>query len=227
MRYYAFLLTLYLTVLTATAWQQMPTTVEAAIPVNTWQTHAANGDAAMYLRQLEDFNASMPPYRYRAVGTLITRAYLAVLPTDPAFASAVVNTWLAAWAALLLTYTARRFLAFTRTEGALAGIGVLVTWSLQNTLVYPLVDPAAYLAGVLVLYALLSRRPLVFALAVTVAVWTKEVYIAAVPVWMMLELWDARQTLALGLVRGVRAARRLRRDAPVVRRGGVRGELRL
>lgn len=156
-----------------------------------WQQSNVWGDAEMYLNQVEDFNLSMAPYRYRVLPTLAVRAIDSMMGVHPIIGYVIFNSLCFLAVGVGFVAYLMRWHGFSYPMSLVGGILAVTTVSMQSMVLLPMAEPASYVAALIVFWSLQTRSRILFAGAASAAVLTKEVFIVAIPIWLVLELYSA------------------------------------
>jgi hypothetical protein len=146
---------------------------------------AVYGDAQLYVDLVRGGVDVEAPFRYRVVVPLLARA----LPLEPARALVAIS-----WFSLAVSYALLLLIARRLQIGAAAASLGLVLASLTGTHLYNyqnpfITDSAALLITTICLYALVSRRFILFAGASALGIGVREASLFAAPAWAATRQW--------------------------------------
>lgn len=194
MRYYLFATALMLSLWFSTAghWLATPapeqTTLLSLDALR--QAHSAYGDADEYLLMAQG-HPSYAPYRYR----LLTPALVRATALPPVLGYVVVNLLCFVLTGVGFTAYLRR--DFTPALALLGGVLAVTTFGMTNTVLFPLLEPASYVAFVALLWTARSRRIALFVCVAVLATLTKEIFaFLAAGLWAIETLSEARRSRA-------------------------------
>lgn len=156
-----------------------------------WQQSNVWGDAEMYLNQVEDFSLSMAPYRYRILPTLAVRAIDHMMRVGPVVGYFLLNCICFMITGIGFTAYLMRWHRFSYTTSLIGGVLTVTTVSLQSMMFLPMLEPSSYVAALMVFWTIQTRNRALFTVAASAAILIKEVFIVTVPIWLVLELYNA------------------------------------
>lgn len=138
-------------------------------PETLWQRSSFHGDAGEYLS-----DDPIAPYRYRVLPLFLARSVTAfwILNAASAFLVGVLFT----------LYLLRDF---SQMLSLLGGVLAVTSLAMQRTLIFPMVEPLSLLMALFVFWSLRERHAAAFLVSAVLAVMTKEVFIAAAPLWIV------------------------------------------
>lgn len=189
-----------LTLVYSTSWHALASAPESSLQLDAltlWRTSGVDGDAGYYLRQLDDFGASIGPYKYRVLPTLAVRLIGAITGLPGEIAYLLFNALCFVVSGTAFTYYLL-WIGFRYPTALLGGVLAVTSVGIQSMLLLPMAEPASYVAAIAIIWSIHARRLPAFILATSLGVLVKEIYIVAVPVWFALEIWsglDARRRI--------------------------------
>lgn len=182
---------LMLTLLYCTSWQWLTPTPETGIALDlstAWRQYAAYGDAEAYL-QLAMNRSAGPPYGYRLVPITLAK-WVTIVTHDPALAYLLFNSLCFVIVGAGTTWYAIDCYYMDYPTALLTGVLAVTGVTMQSTLLFPMIDPPALVAALGIVWTTHRRSMVAFVIVSVLAVLTKELFIVATPIWILVTLSD-------------------------------------
>ena len=174
----------------STSWHALASVPESSLQLDAltlWQTSGVDGDAGYYLRQLDDFGASIGPYKYRVLPTLAVRLIRAVTGLPGELDYLIFNALCFIIAGTAFTHYLL-WIGFRYPTALLGGVLAVTSIGIQSMMLLPMAEPASYIAAIAIVWSIHARRLGWFIVAASLGILIKEVFIVAIPVWFALEI---------------------------------------
>lgn len=174
----------------------LETGFRSSVPLgaDAWMRTTFTGDVERYMEQAEG-TLTEAPWRYRVLPLAVAGLLGLALPTATAFI--VMNVGLMLTTAVLYTWFLRGY-GFSQLLALLGGALFLTMSPATATVGFPMLEPASFLAVLLVVITIERNHPLWFAVTAIGAVLTKEVLLLMVIPWVLRNrtIWPAVAPLA-------------------------------
>jgi len=149
-----------------------------------WKLSSFYGDAGFYLLQAAG-QQSIAPYRYRFLPPALVQVLSAVSGCSLPFSFALFNAVCTFLTALLFTWYLLDSYKFSQLLALLGGTMSIAMLPSVRTLAFPMVDPAAHLMMLIIVYAVVKRNVALFFVASIVGIATKETTMVGAVLWFL------------------------------------------
>jgi hypothetical protein len=153
---------------------------------NFWKTSSIYADSAYYLMQVESFDLSIAPYKYRILPILFVRLLQTITGLNSIKIFIFTNIAITLLTALIFTMFLIRFFDFKKPVAMLGGILFITMFASTSTIAFPSMEPASFFLSMLIFYAVISKNTVLFLLFSILGVATKEVLAISSLLWFVM-----------------------------------------